>query len=92
MTVNAQAANILSAHRRWLNNRGKKYIPINAVDIDVVSEAIDLAANVLRHSVSTETLCSLVKMSECLSSVVQDRKSILEGRKVLRYLTKDKKE
>ena len=96
MTWN-EAIEMLKAHRRWLNGKGRKYIPTDLpISASQISEAIDFCVSYLKTRVGPESFREIVRLAE--GQYMFDRKekikdelsdrAIRDARKVIRYLNK----
>lgn len=87
---NKEAVEALKIHKRWINGKGKKYMPTDLpVGIVQVSAAIDLACNHFKHRICPSEFMALVRMAERGGAKEEiDFEALKSARKVVRYLKK----
>ena len=84
------AVKTLKTHKRWINGKGKKYMPSDMpVGISDISEAIDLACNHLTRRISPAEFIALYDMAVARGAATDaERAALKSARKVIRYLHK----
>lgn len=77
---------MLAAHRRWLNNRGRKYLPPE-VPVKDISEAIDFVVDALAHDMSEDAFRTAYSIVERFcSKKKEERAALRQMRKVIRWM------
>lgn len=84
------AVETLKIHKRWINGKGRKYMPSNLpVGIFQISSAIDLACSHFKRRICPAEFRALVGMAIRGGAKGEiDRAALKSARKVIRYLDK----